>query len=341
MILKLKFFPLFQKNLIKVYNNLNKKKQIPNISYHNMLRQISLGKNKIIRDKNNYSFAKNIVEYSIKKDARIEIIYKNLDQKSKDVLRRSFDAMNYIYTHGILDLRKMINKEDLKKSLEITKFINKYKKEVILPINHYEISCAFYHNGLKCLPTEVIDNLKNTDFIDGGAFIGDSSVVYEKYYEPKKIYAFEPAYTNFNMIQKTIELNKLKKVIPVRFGLGEKKDIIRMKHFGTGSSISDYGDQDIHITTIDDYVFEHDLHVGFIKLDTEGFESKILKGAKETITTFKPVLSIAIYHTGEDFFNTMYFIKKLNPNYKCLVRKLFPLSPYSETVLLVWNRKPD
>jgi hypothetical protein len=52
-----------------------------------------------------------------------------------------------------------------------------------------------YDNGLKFLPEEVQKRLTGTDFIDGGAFIGDSIRVLIKY-QPSRIFAFEPNNTN-------------------------------------------------------------------------------------------------------------------------------------------------
>lgn len=40
-----------------------------------------------------------------------------------------------------------------------------------------------------------------------------------------------------------------------------------------------------------------------IKLDTESCESLIIEGGKEVIKRDKPVLTIAMYHTLEDFFD--------------------------------------
>lgn len=51
-------------------------------------------------------------------------------------------------------------------------------------------------------------------------------------------------------------------------------------------------------------------------MDIEGAEPFALKGAIETIKTFKPVLAIAIYHSIDDFIHIPKWIDSLNLGYK-------------------------
>jgi len=53
--------------------------------------------------------------------------------------------------------------------------------------------------------------------------------------------------------------------------------------------------------TLDSFVKEYNVErVDFIKIDAEGSEREILKGAKETIKKFKPRMAIAAYHLPDD-----------------------------------------
>ncbi|MEM1671529.1 MAG: FkbM family methyltransferase [Archaeoglobaceae archaeon] len=55
------------------------------------------------------------------------------------------------------------------------------------------------------------------------------------------------------------------------------------------------------MTTIDKFVEETNIEkVDFIKIDTEGYEREIIKGAKETIRKFKPKMAISAYHLPDD-----------------------------------------
>lgn len=103
-------------------------------------------------------------------------------------------------------------------------------------------------------------------------------------------------------------MNRLKNVKPVEFGLGSKEEeaiiFYNPDNIG-GSSIAIQPDvnkkQRITITTIDDFTNRNNLNLGLIKLDTEGFESNIIRGAKKSIEKYRPVMLISIYHTPEDF----------------------------------------
>ena len=66
-----------------------------------------------------------------------------------------------------------------------------------------------------------INQVKNKNIIDAGGFIGDSAIVFS-YYTDKNVYSFEPFLQNYNMILKTIELNKKNNIIPVNMALGNE-----------------------------------------------------------------------------------------------------------------------
>ena len=51
----------------------------------------------------------------------------------------------------------------------------------------------------------------------------------------------------------------------------------------------------IQSMTIDSYVEENNLNVGLIKVDVEGEEKNLLKGAINTLKTQKPILFLSIY----------------------------------------------
>ncbi len=54
----------------------------------------------------------------------------------------------------------------------------------------------------------------------------------------------------------------------------------------------------------------------YIKADIEGFESKMLKGAEESIKRYKPKMRIAVYHRSEDIFSLILQIHNIRDDYK-------------------------
>jgi len=67
---------------------------------------------------------------------------------------------------------------------------------------------------------------------------------------------------------------------------------------------SDDGNIVVETITLDSFVQDNNLHdIQFIKIDVEGFELRVLKGAQETIKLFKPTIMIeylAMLKTGTD-----------------------------------------
>ncbi len=76
-----------------------------------------------------------------------------------------------------------------------------------------------------------------------------------------------------------------------------------------------------NIVSLDSYVREKKLSsVDFIKLDTEGAELSIFKGAANTIARFKPKFAAAAYHKLEDVFTLYQFLKSVRPDYEFAFR---------------------
>ncbi|MHA1791166.1 MAG: FkbM family methyltransferase [Promethearchaeota archaeon] len=98
------------------------------------------------------------------------------------------------------------------------------------------------------------------------------------------------------------------------------------------------GDYSVSIVSIDDFVKSKNLDVGLIELDVEGEALSVIKGSKETIVKFKPILLIAVYHSGEEFFEIKDFVKNLVEGYKFTIRKLSGRA-FADTTLIAYFNK--
>ena len=138
---------------------------------------------------------------------------------------------------------------------------------------------------------------------DIGANIGAYSLIAAKYHQGTvKVYAFEPAFQTFPLLVKNILKNDCGKVIfPLNMPLGEVQTLsaFNYKSLKEGKSGHAFGDpvdyrgevyspvfsQLALATTIDRLVQEYNLpKPNHIKLDVDGLEFQILKGAKTTIS---------------------------------------------------------
>lgn len=301
---------------------------------------LDIGSNKhVLRGDCYFSFSKSVAEYIIRDENKLIELKKNLDKKSKDLVDIIFNRYYYIYTHNILERDKIITKNEINNFKKVKKFMVEFKKTTDFVLEDFDETIFYYKHGLKCLPNENINNLEDTDFIDGGAYIGDSALMFENYYQPRQIYSFEPNSKNYEMLKKTIEINNLKKVVPIQMGLGKIEAKLPIKDIGHGSCISNVdGDYDVKVTSLDNFVRKNDLTIGLIKLDIEGYGLEAIKGAQRTIEEFKPVLLMSIYHCAEEFFEIKTFIENLDCNYNIIIRKLAPLKPFFDTNLIAWSK---
>ena len=163
-------------------------------------------------------------------------------------------------------------------------------------------------------------------FIDAGCFDFKTSQdflnrVSGKGVECKKIYAFEPDYTNFLKCKHKIEKLGLNNVELVQACLWSKDTYLDFLAQGDGSShllFSDMADSNkTKAIALDSFIQDR---VTFIKMDIEGAELDALKGAEQIILRDKPKLAICIYHKAEDIWEIPYYIKTLVPEYKLYIR---------------------
>ena len=175
--------------------------------------------------------------------------------------------------------------------------------------------------------------------IDGGAFKGETSFwLLSK--GARKIYAFEPDSYSFSILFKNIKRNKVSdKIIPVKKVLSNRIGNFSIYATSDGNSIiNEEGNKTVEGITLDSFVGKEGLNkLDFIKLDVEGAELEILKGAVETIKRLKPKMAISVYHKPEDITTISKFILEILPEAR------FYLSHKSydccETVLFVNSRE--
>jgi len=165
--------------------------------------------------------------------------------------------------------------------------------------------------------------------IDGGANVGLFSLQASQLTPKGKVYAFEPAQLTFNALKQNTKACRNLEVM--NLGLGDKKRKAEMMvHRGcpSGSTLSDSGmamigvekgdlvPEEVSITTIDDFAKERSLErVDFIKVDAEGYEKQILRGAKETIRRFRPILAVSAYHFPNDKTDIVKLVEGITPEY--------------------------
>lgn len=120
--------------------------------------------------------------------------------------------------------------------------------------------------------------------VDIGAHIGLWSYYLAKRFD--ELHAFEPVAAH----RECFNMNVIGTRLLHSCALGEKSGNVRIKTSlgSSGDSFID-GDGDIPMFTLDSFNLEH---VDFIKIDNEGYELFVLRGAVETLSRCRPVVIV-------------------------------------------------
>lgn len=148
--------------------------------------------------------------------------------------------------------------------------------------------------------------------IDAGAYCGYFAMIASEKTGPKGVvYAFEPVGQNHERLLKNIDLNRMKNVVSLCEGLSDRVEQRAMyipEGLASQSSISGKSWAELsrhepwekkivqaHFITLDSFVRERQLmHVDIVKIDAEGAEVKILRGMRNTLLRYDPVLFMEI-----------------------------------------------
>lgn len=153
-------------------------------------------------------------------------------------------------------------------------------------------------NIAKLLMDRFGDSMLERNFIDIGANVGAYTLMLAPIFQTT--YAFEPVTHTYNIMCGNVAINELSdNTVLINAALSDsERDMVMHYHDILGSlthfsdtetdilteNVKKYGYLDfqsiVHVTTLDSYDIQN---VGFIKMDVEGNELKVLKGAQKTL----------------------------------------------------------
>jgi FkbM family methyltransferase len=208
--------------------------------------------------------------------------------------------------------------------------LKKYKHQMPHISANIEESVFYFFHGLRLLPEKVTQYIKGGDFMDIGAFIGDSSIALMNY-DYKKVYAVEISAKSINQYKNNMARSGIQEsrfeVIHAGISSEDTDETIKIADTGSAglSSLRNTGKYDeitVPLKTLNSIVAQYKIEPRFIKVDIEGNGFAFTKGAIDTIRRFRPVLSIAIYHNPQEFFEIKPFLEKSVEGYEFMIRKL-------------------
>jgi len=181
------------------------------------------------------------------------------------------------------------------------------------PIFDKNIENVIYERGVYEQGTVTVlqDFLRPGDtFVDAGANIGWLSLVgANKVGNQGQVYAYEPVPSTFEILTSNKELNQFSQITLNQFALGNTEETLTIhpeKENRGGASILNHHSENgiqIKVKKLDNLNIESTINV--IKIDVEGFELDVLKGAIKAIKKDKPKLiiehSIDRNNTADEF----------------------------------------
>ncbi len=145
-------------------------------------------------------------------------------------------------------------------------------------------------------------------FLDVGANIGEICFAAAKRVgEGGRVMAFEPIRINFDRLQETLSLNPelqaRTQLFPFALGEKDQKEVAfihpRKDNQGMmrvkGEGMEDEVYAKVKMRSLDSLLEEKGVkHIDFIKIDVEGYELNVLKGAKKSLLKYRPHLFIEL-----------------------------------------------
>lgn len=144
---------------------------------------------------------------------------------------------------------------------------------------------------------DLFEKLLNKDsvVIEAGSNIGALTIPLARM--AKVVFAFEPQPENFYLLMSNAKRNNLDNIWARHTALGEKRGITTVPYLKEWSTITSggieigHGHYPVAVECIDDFVEDLRIEkVDLIKIDVEGAEISVIKGAVKTIEKFRPIL---------------------------------------------------
>jgi FkbM family methyltransferase len=164
------------------------------------------------------------------------------------------------------------------------------------------------------------------DFVDCGAYRGDTLWPLLRQFPHHGIrnyYAFEPDPDQFAFLERNIDTMRSligkASVYAIPKALSDQNGKIGFRARGNGlSRIDPRLRSRVQTVRLDDYL--KGKPVSFLKIEAEGDEIAVLRGAEKSIQKWHPFLAVTVYHEAQDLWEIPAVIKDIAPGYRLILR---------------------
>jgi FkbM family methyltransferase len=138
--------------------------------------------------------------------------------------------------------------------------------------------------------------------LDAGANIGNHSLFFSKFY--KRVYSFEPVGDTYEILK--MNTKNIPNISVHNVALSEENGELGVcfdtANIGSARVVNEKTDETIRSITLDNFVISQTKQsYGLLKMDVEGHELSLLKGATEFLVTHKPIVIFEML--DRDFVN--------------------------------------
>lgn len=177
--------------------------------------------------------------------------------------------------------------------------------------------------------------------LDAGGCWGDTALYFAGLVGPTgKVYSFEFDPESLEIMRANLALNPhlASRIEVVERALWDRSgETLEFVQAGRMTTLVRPGEEQpstrpVSTITIDDFADERGLErLDFLKMDVEGAELNLLRGARSSIERFAPKLGIAAYHKDDDIVSIPEAIASVDPEYRFYLGSYSPVE--EETVL--------
>ena len=199
------------------------------------------------------------------------------------------------------------------------KYNNKSTFKMKLNINEYT-QCLYYFGSPNPDLLKLI-NSGGKGFLDIGANVGFFSLYASQHF--KEVVSFEPTPHTYRKLEQNISLSNLSNLKPINAALSEKEGSMKLyscPYNQGGNKLGEFSEEikiehknmaweyfDVDVHRLDDLESGNVLpsKIDLIKIDVEGHEALVFKGAQSTLAKHKPVIYAEVASSRENLNNLL------------------------------------
>lgn len=144
----------------------------------------------------------------------------------------------------------------------------------------------------------------DTVIVDIGSNIGTAALHAAATAKNGMVYAYEPDSANYSSLRENMSLNHFENIVTIQKALGEiptRSKLFKVNRFNNGmnrilpegSPVQDF--EIIEVSTLDEEMKRlKPIRIDLIKIDVEGYELNVLKGARQVLEQFHPLLVVEV-----------------------------------------------